>query len=101
MVEFGFHGIQTSFDFAEAVSAGQLSKGHAQELIEAGELPDTVVAFVLPHAAIEIALGQRVHELREKILPGVHRQGLSTGFCGKVYEFPRGKVEIDTDGNLS
>jgi hypothetical protein len=55
VVEFGFHGIQTGFDLAEAVSARQLSKGHAQELIEARELSDTVVAFVLQHAAIEIA----------------------------------------------
>ena len=101
VVQFGFQGIQTGFDIAEAVTAGQLSKCHTQELIEAGELPDTEVAFVFQDAAIEIALGQRVHELRKEVLPGVHRQGLSTGFCGKVYEIPREKVEIDTDENSS
>ena len=56
VVEFAFHGIQTGFDIAEAVSAGQLSKRHTEKLIEARELPDTVVAFVLQYAAIEIAL---------------------------------------------
>lgn len=79
------------------MSAGQLSKRHTQKLIEARELFDTIVALVLPDAAIEFALRQRVHELGEEILPSVHRQVLSTGFCGKVYEFPRGEVEIDTD----
>ena len=93
--------IQADFDIAETVSTGQLSKGHAEKLIEAGEPPDTIIALVLADTAIEIALRQRVHEMREEILPGVHRQVLSTGFCGKVYEFPRGKVEIDADGNSS
>jgi hypothetical protein len=101
VVQFGFHGIQTGFDIAEAVSTGQLSKCHTQKLIQAGELPDTVVAFVFQDTAVELALRQRVHELREEILASVHRQALSTAFCGKVYEFPRGKVEIDADGNSS
>ena len=48
-------------------------------------------------APIKIALGQGVHELGKKILPGVHRQGLSTGFYGKAYQFLRGKAEVDTD----
>jgi hypothetical protein len=29
------------------VSTGQLSKRHAEKLIEAGELPDTIIALVL------------------------------------------------------
>jgi hypothetical protein len=101
MVQFGFQGVQTSFDIAETVAAGQLSKRHAEKLIEAGELPDTIISFVLEDTTIEIALGQRVHELREEVLPSVHRQGLSTGFCGKVYEISPGKVEIDTGENSS
>jgi len=83
------------------VSTGQLSKCHTEKLIEAGELPDTVIALVLQDAPVEIALRQRIHELGEEILPGVHRQVLSTGICGKVYEIPRRKVEIDADGNSS
>ena len=59
----------------------------------------TVISLVLAHAAVEIALGQGVHELSKEKLPGVHRQGLSTGFYGKVYEFSRGKAEVDTDAN--
>src|SRR5271163_3307675 len=101
VIKFGFHRIQAGFDIAQTVSTGQLSKCHAEKLIETRELPDTIIALVLADAAIEIALRQRIHELREEILPDVHRQVLSTGICGKVYEFPRGKVEIDADGNSS
>jgi hypothetical protein len=80
---------------------GQLSKSHAEELIEAGEMPDTIISFVLADATVEIASGQGVHQLGEEILPGVHRQVLSTGFCGKVYGIPSRKTEIDAAGRES
>ena len=101
VIEFGLDGIQTGFDIAQAVSIGELSERHAEELIEAGELPDTIIALVPTDAAIEIALGQGVHELREEILPGVHRQAPSTVFRGKVYGIPGGRVEIETAENDS
>src|ERR1700723_512150 len=47
VIQFGFHRIQAGFDIAETVTAGQLSKGHAEKLIEAGELFDTIVPLVL------------------------------------------------------
>lgn len=56
----------------------------------------TIISLVLAHAAVEIALGQGVHELGEEIASGVHRQAPSTVFCGKVYGIPGGQVEIDT-----
>ena len=101
VIEFGLDGIQTGFDVAQAVSIGQLSERHAQELIEAGEPPNAIIPLVLADATIEIALGQGVHELREEILPGVHRQALSTCFRGKVYGIPSGDIEIDTADNES
>ena len=98
MVKFGFDGVQTGFNITEAVSVGELSKSHTEELIEAGEVPSTIISFVLADAAVEIAFRQVIHELGEEILPGVHRQVLSTVFCGKVYGIPRRQVEIDTAG---
>ena len=99
MVEFGLDGIQADFDVAQTLSIGQLGESHAQELIEAREVPGTKVSFVPANAPVEIALGQRVQKLGKQILPGVHRQVLSTGFRGKVYGFAGEEAEIDTDEN--
>ena len=55
----------------------------------------TVISLVLAHAAVEVALGQGVHELGEEIAPGVHRQAPSTVFCGKTYGIPGKRIEID------
>jgi hypothetical protein len=78
-----------------------LRKGHAKELIVAGELPDAIISLVPDDAAVEVALGQGVHELREEILPRVHRQALSTVFRGKGYGIPSRELEIDTAANDS
>ena len=101
VVEFGFDGVQTGFDIAETVSAGELCKGHAEELIVAGKLSDAIISLELADAAVEVALGQGVHELREEILTGVHRQALSTVFRGKGYGIPSDELEIDTAANDS
>jgi len=85
VVKLGFDGVQTGFDVAETVSSGELRKGHAEELIVARELPDAIIPLVNANAAVEIAFGQGVHELREEILPGVHRPALSAVFRGKGY----------------
>ena len=65
-------------------------------MIEAGEIPDTIIALVFANATVEVAFGQEGHELGEEILPGIHCQALSTVFRGKVYGIPGGQVEIDT-----
>ena len=101
VIEFGLDRIQTRFDIAETVTVGQLSKRHAEELIEAGEMSGTIISSVLEDAAVEIALGQGVHELSEEIGPGVHRQAPSTVFRGEVYGIPRREVEIDAAENGS
>ena len=101
MIQFGLVGVQARFDVAQAGSKGQLRKSHALELIVTGESAHPIIATVFADALIEIALGQEGHELREQKLPGVHRQVLSTGICGKSYGFFRREVEIDTDENSS
>ena len=96
VIQFGFHGVQTDLDVAQAGPVSQLGKGHTQELIEARELAGAIVASVFAHAAVEIALGQEGHELGKQKRPGVHRQVLSTVFCGKDNQNAADKVEIDT-----
>jgi hypothetical protein len=49
-----------------------LGEGHAQELIQAGELLDLVAASVSPDAPAELMERQEFHHLREQRLPGIH-----------------------------
>jgi hypothetical protein len=83
VIQLGFHGAQADFDVAQTGPVGQLGKGHTQELIEAREPADAVVASVSADTAVEFALGQEGHQLRKQVRPGVHRQVLSKDFLGK------------------
>lgn len=101
VVQLGLQRVQTDFDVAQAGPVGQLSKGHAEKLIEAGKPARPIVASILVNAAVEIAPRQERHELRDEILPGVHRQVLSTVWRGKDYRDPADPVEIDAGRNPS
>ena len=65
-------GTQIDLDVAQRLAVGQLSKGHSQELIHAGELLDLVIATVSGHASAKSAQWQEGHELRENKLAVVH-----------------------------
>ena len=65
-------GTQIDLDVAQRLAVGQLSKGHRQELIHAGELLDLVIAAVSGHASTKSAQWQKRHELRENKLALVH-----------------------------
>ena len=65
-------GTQIDLDVAQRLAVGQLSKGHRQELIHAGELLDLVIATVSGHASSKSAQWQKCHELRENKLAVVH-----------------------------
>jgi hypothetical protein len=65
-------GSQIDLDVAQRLAVGQLSKGHGQELVHAGELLNLVIATVSRHAAAKSAQGQKRHELRENKLALVH-----------------------------
>ena len=65
-------GTQIDFDVAQGLAVGQLSEGHGQELIHAGELLDLVIATVSRYASAKSAQWQEGHELRENKLALVH-----------------------------
>jgi len=65
-------GTQIDFDIAQRLAVGQLSKGHGQELIHAGEVVDLVIALVSGHTSAKSAQWQKCHELRENKLALVH-----------------------------
>ena len=63
---------QIDLDVAQRLAVGQLSKGHGQELVHAGEILNLVIATVSGHASTESAQGQKRHDLRENKLALVH-----------------------------
>ena len=71
-------GTQIDLDVAQRLAVGQLSKGHGQELVHAGEILNLVIAAVSGHASTESAQGQKRHELRENKSALVH--------CGPLRE---------------
>ena len=77
MIEFGLQGAQACFDLAKTFSISQLSEGHAEKLIEAGESSDSVIALVPPHTPVEFVFGKKVHELGENDSSPIHRSLLS------------------------
>ena len=65
-------GTQIDLDVAQGLAVGQLSEGHGQELIHAGEVVDLVIATVSRYASAKSAQWQEGHELRENKLALVH-----------------------------
>jgi hypothetical protein len=65
-------GTQIDLDVAQRLAVGQLSKGHGQELVHAGEVLDLVIASVSGHTSAKSAQRQKRHKLRENKLALVH-----------------------------
>jgi hypothetical protein len=69
VTEPGFVRAQAHLDVAQALPPGELTKGHAQKLIEAGEALGVAVAIVPSHRAKKGVQRQVLHELREDYRP--------------------------------
>ena len=69
---FGCHGPEAGLDVAEALPVGELSEGQAEELVEAREAADLVLALVAGDAAPELGEREEVHQLREDQASGMH-----------------------------
>jgi len=54
-----------------------LGEGHAEKLVEAGEVPDSEMAAILPDAFIEFVPGKEVHQLCENRSSWIHWPPLS------------------------
>ena len=63
---------QVDFYIAQGLSVGQLRECHSEELVQAREVFDLVVATVLGHTPSESSHGQISHELRKHELALVH-----------------------------
>jgi len=65
-------GQQAGFDIPQALSVGQLREGHGSELLGAGQRPHPLVATVARHDPMKGLPRQKVHDLGEQRLAGVH-----------------------------
>ncbi len=63
MVEFVLLCTQTDFDVAQTFAVGQLSKCHAQILIQSAKVFDSVVALITLNTASERMHGQVLDDL--------------------------------------
>ena len=72
VIESRAQDAQTGLDVAQTFAAGQLSKGHAQELVPTGKTADLVVALVAIHTTSEFVSGDKIHQLREDSFSSIH-----------------------------
>lgn len=72
MIQFGLERPKAGFDVAQALTPGQLGKGHAEELIQTGEPVHLVVAPVALNTASKRGQGKKLHELGKDEATVVH-----------------------------
>ena len=79
---------QTNFDIAQALAVGQLCKGHYTELFGAGKRFGVAVAAMSIDKSGESRPRQKIHQLGEQRLAGVHerlRVWLPRNFLGPSF----------------
>jgi phytoene dehydrogenase-like protein len=80
VVELGRLTAQTGFDVAQALPVGRLCEGHAQVLVETGEVFDLVLSIVASNAATESGQRQMRHDLRKNEFARVHEYAPQAGW---------------------
>jgi hypothetical protein len=75
------------------LAIGKLGKGHAEELVPAGELLHPLVAAVAPDQPPKSVRRQMVHELNEHGASLVHWPLLSSGVAHDARDEPRAQVD--------
>ena len=72
VVTFFGNSAQTGFNISQTFPVSQLSKGHAEKLVPAGERSHSFIAFISLSAPAEFMHGEEVHKLRENQPAGIH-----------------------------
>jgi hypothetical protein len=72
-------GAQAGFDVAETLAVGQLSKGHHQILVAAGEAPMVRISAIALDTLLELVGRQVIQELGEDGLSDIHPSLLTIG----------------------
>jgi hypothetical protein len=61
VIKLGLHSPQACFDIAKTLPISQLSKSHAEELIETRKVSDPVFALVPANAFVEFVPWEKAH----------------------------------------
>jgi triphosphoribosyl-dephospho-CoA synthetase len=72
VIQLGANRSHTGFNIAQALSVGQLSKGHGKVLLPTGKLLGVPVAVVASHAMAELAIRKKSNQLGEDARAFVH-----------------------------
>jgi hypothetical protein len=72
VVQLVFLGSQAGLDISETLSIGELSKRHAEVVVETGKVLDLEVALIPLDALVKGMERKIFHHLRENELPGIH-----------------------------
>ena len=78
---------QAQFDVAQAFPIGQLSEGHAEELVPARKGVDAMIPVVFSDTPREHVIRDVRHQLREDTLADVHKLPLGENRRGRVNQF--------------
>ena len=76
MIQLGANGPQAGLDVARTFPERQLREGHAEKLVEAGELLDLVLSTVPANSLSEVVHRDMLEQLREDGLAVVHGPSL-------------------------
>jgi len=89
-------------DISQTLSIRQLGKGHAEELVPAGEALDLVVAVVSLYALSKIVNRYEVHQLGEHDTTRVHQPSPSAGMqkYGLLRKIFSNRLQPFLPGNL-
>jgi len=72
MVTLILMGCNNAYQFPEAVTSGQLSEHHQQELVPARHGLGPLICILTLHHLVELFLWQKLHELTEYVFSAIH-----------------------------
>jgi hypothetical protein len=73
MIQFVLHRTQAGYNISKAFSVGELGKGHAKKLVQAGEVFHIAIAGVSINALVKLTHREKVHQLGEYESSCIHR----------------------------
>jgi len=72
VIQLGLSCPKAGLNIPQAFSVGELSEGHAKELIPAGKAYDIAMAVVSIDAFSKLVCGDKIHQLGKDGFPGIH-----------------------------
>ena len=94
VVELILTGTEAGFDVGQTIPISQLTKGHAEKLVPAGEGFDLVVSGIEMDAPLKALGVDMVHKLGEYVFLGKHFRGVARKVLGEKPEKWANSIQI-------